>query len=39
MSYFAAIGAVRQVAKGQYVANNVTKNLAEKVTKAGISRW
>ncbi|KAI0139125.1 S-adenosyl-L-methionine-dependent methyltransferase [Hypoxylon sp. NC0597] len=37
MSYLASVGTVKQVAKDQYAANNVTKNLTEKVSIAGIS--
>lgn len=39
MSYMASIGAVKEVAKDTFEANQVTKNLAEKVTEAGVSHW
>lgn len=37
LRYLAAIGAVDEAAKSQYVANNVTKNLTEKLAEAGVS--
>ncbi|KAL2756635.1 hypothetical protein ACRALDRAFT_1075525 [Sodiomyces alcalophilus JCM 7366] len=37
LSYLASTGAVKEVAKDEFAANNVTKNLAEKVTEAGVS--
>ncbi|OTA89513.1 hypothetical protein M434DRAFT_79281 [Hypoxylon sp. CO27-5] len=37
MSYLASVGTVKQVSKDEYSANNVTKNLTEKVAIAGIS--
>ncbi|GAW10673.1 hypothetical protein ANO14919_000070 [Xylariales sp. No.14919] len=37
LRYIASIGAVREVGPGLYGANNVTRNLAQKVTEAGIS--
>ncbi|KAI1844471.1 hypothetical protein JX266_009358 [Neoarthrinium moseri] len=37
MRYLASVGAVKEVAKDQYMANNVTKNLAGDAVVAGIS--
>lgn len=37
LRYLAAIGAVDEAAKSQYIANNVTKNLSEKLAEAGVS--
>lgn len=37
LSYLASIGVIEQTAKDEYAANNVTKNLAEKVSAATIS--
>lgn len=39
MRYLAGIGAVKETGKNQYAANRMTKNLAEKVTEAGVSHW
>ncbi|KFA45947.1 hypothetical protein S40293_07288 [Stachybotrys chartarum IBT 40293] len=37
LSYLASVGAIKETAKDQFTANNVTKNLAEDVTVAGVS--
>ncbi|KAL7755527.1 hypothetical protein ACKLNR_014625 [Fusarium oxysporum f. sp. zingiberi] len=37
LNYLASIGAIQQVALEEYVANNVTANLAERVTAATVS--
>jgi hypothetical protein len=37
LRYLATIGAVDEISQGQYAANNITQNLAEKVTEAGLS--
>lgn len=39
LSYLASIGAVSEIDQDHYAANNVTRNLAEKVSEAGISHW
>lgn len=39
MSYLASIGFVKQVGRDLFEANNVTRNLAAKVTEAGVSHW
>ena len=39
LSYLNAVNVVKQVSSTQYAANQVTKNLAEKVAEAGISHW
>ncbi|KAM4056182.1 o-methyltransferase [Hirsutella rhossiliensis] len=37
LRYLASIGAVRETAKAEYQANNVTKNLADRAAEAGVS--
>lgn len=39
MHYLAGIGGVKETGKDRYAANKMTKNLAEKVTEAGVSHW
>ncbi|KAF3763272.1 hypothetical protein M406DRAFT_48948 [Cryphonectria parasitica EP155] len=39
LRYLAAIGAVEEVASDQYAANHLTRNLAERVTEAGVSHY
>lgn len=39
LRYISALSLIKEVGKEQYVANNITKNLAEKVAEAGISHW
>lgn len=39
LSYLASVGIIKEVEKDSFVANNVTKNLAQKVSEAGISHW
>ena len=39
MVYLASIGVVKETKDNVYIANNVTKNLAEKATEAGICHW
>lgn len=36
LRYMTAIGAIEQIASGQYGPNHLTQNLAEKVTEAGV---
>ena len=39
MRYLASIGVVTETGEDVYVANNVTRNLAQRVTEAGICHW
>ena len=37
--YLASIGVIKETGEDTYAANNVTRNLAEKMTEAGICHW
>ena len=39
MIYLASIGVVGETGENIYTANNVTRNLSEKMTEAGICHW
>lgn len=39
MRYLGGIGAVEEVGQDEYVANQTTRNLSEKVAESGISHW
>lgn len=39
MIYLASIGVVKETGEDTYTANNVTRNLSEKMTEAGICHW
>lgn len=39
MAYLASVDMVDETTTGQYTANDVTKNLAQNVARAGISHW
>jgi hypothetical protein len=39
MRYLASFGAVKEIAKDEFTACHLTKNLAQPVTEAGISHW
>lgn len=39
MRYLAAIGVVDEIGDKGFVANHITRNLAEDVSQSGISHW
>lgn len=39
LSYLSSVNVIKQVSSTRYAANQVTRNLAEKVSEAGISHW